>query len=223
MNKPERRIITGGQIRSRKGGDKPGIQGYAAVYGKRSVDLGGFREVIRKGAFARMIKEGQDVRALFNHSADLLLGRVASRTLTLSEDDTGLAFDCDLPDTATGRDVQALVDRGDLDGCSFSFTIPNRDAGQEWTESQDENGDFCMLREVIDCDVYDVGPVTFPAYPQTSVDSRQLWPNGIPEDVERHLSERTAAAARLAAEKQAEIPTQSERDRLRMKLELAMR
>src|SRR3954452_17343861 len=82
-----------------EGSKSPGtISGYAALFDSLSVDLGGFREQIMKGAFARALQQC-DIRALRNHSPEALLGRRSSGTLRLEEDDKGLRFEVDLPDT----------------------------------------------------------------------------------------------------------------------------
>src|SRR5438270_8135031 len=97
----ERRFIKGGQIRA-KAGDKPGIEGYAAVFNEQ-FDSGWFIETIKPGAFTRALKEKQDVRCLFNHDPNNLLGRTKSGTLSLKQDDSGLSYECDLnPDTRMG-------------------------------------------------------------------------------------------------------------------------
>lgn len=155
----EVRFLEGAELRAASKGRA--IQGYAAVFGQQSSDLGGFRETIRPGAFARSIRSKQDVLALFNHDSYSILGRTSSGTLRLGEDGTGLAFEVDLPDTQLGRDVHTLVQRGDISQCSFSFhavkDVWNRDG---------------TARELMDVDLLDVSPVTNPAYPQTSVSAR---------------------------------------------------
>jgi uncharacterized protein len=155
----ERRTLSGAAIRAASHGRT--ITGYAAVFGQRSEDLGGFTETVKPGTFARAIRTRQDVRALFNHNPESLLGRTRSGTLRLSEDSTGLEFQIDLPDTALGRDVHALIERGDISQCSFGF----RTVKDSWNRSRTE-------RELQDVDLLDVSPVTFPAYAQTSVSAR---------------------------------------------------
>ena len=145
----------------------PVIAGYAAVFEPAEADLGLFIERIRRGAFSRAIEEGQDVRALFNHDPNHVLGRRSAGTLRLREDDRGLWFEVDPPDTQMGRDVVAMIERGDVTGCSFSFRV----RGEEWAESA---SDGPTVRIITSADLYDVGPVTFPAYPDTSVAVRSL-------------------------------------------------
>ena len=136
------------------------VSGYAAIFDKWSEDLGGFRERIRRGAFASAMRTS-DVRCLVNHDANLLLGRTKSGTLRLKEDQAGLHFTVDLPDTQIARDVATSIERGDIDGCSFAFTVKT----DQWTDNdgQDE-------REIIEIgQLFDVGPVVYPAYPDTTV------------------------------------------------------
>ena len=94
------------------------------------------------------------------------LGRTASGTLTLREDETGLYFSCLLPDTSLGRDVVELVRCGDVNQASFAF----RAVADRWSGS----GATGYVRELLDCDLFDVSAVTYPAYQQTSVAVRSV-------------------------------------------------
>lgn len=144
------------------------IVGYTAVFSQETVIptmFGGFRETIKKGAFARAIAEEHDVRALRNHDADNLLGRSSSGTLTLREDDKGLWVEILPPNTELAAETKELIRRGDLSGMSFAFVI----TAEKWTRGKGEELD---MREILDVDLYDVGPVTYPAYPQTTADLR---------------------------------------------------
>lgn len=141
------------------------IVGYAAVFDKPSVNLGGFTERIRKGAFKKTIGEA-DVRALFNHDPNYVLGRTKSGTLRLEEDDTGLRIEIDPPKSGIVRDlVMEPIRRGDVDQMSFAFNTV-KDA---WTRN--ENG--TDERELIEVRLHDISPVTYPAYPDTSVGLRE--------------------------------------------------
>lgn len=196
----ERRFIRGGQVRSGSG-EKAGIEGYASVFNEQ-YDSGYFVETIKPGAFARALTEKQDVRCLFNHNPDNLLGRTKSNTLRMSEDSTGLHFECDTnPETRVATDVQSMIGRGDIDGCSFGFSV----CAQSWREEKDADGNFTIYREIEDVDLYDVGPVTYPAFEGTSVAARSLWPLGVPEEVRSHVPAlRTDAPAIKSAVKPAE-------------------
>lgn len=173
---PARLEIRGANVELR-GLDDPAtglrLQGYAAIFDVPSQTLRGegdgpyemtFEEVVRPGAFARAIASAQDVRCLWNHGAEDVLGRTASGTLSLVEDATGLRFECRLPDTSLGRDVAELVRRGDVSQCSFAFAV----VADRWSG----NGASGYVRELLDVDLFDVGPVTYPAYLQTSVQVR---------------------------------------------------
>jgi len=145
---------------------KPVIRGMAARYRVRSVDLGGFTEEIRPGAFDAVLKaEGRSVVGLFNHDSNIILGTERAGTLRLSATDDGLAYEIDPPESRA--DVLELIRRGDVYGSSFAFTTKD----DEWTT--DENGGHLRYIRSID-GLYDVGPVLTPAYKDTSVAVRSL-------------------------------------------------
>lgn len=160
----ERRLILADTLRlERRDDGQAYIVGHAAVFNLPSEDLGGFREQIQAGAFSKAIEQ-DDVRALWNHNPDFVLGRNRSGTLTLREDTRGLLIECKAPDTQTVRDlVLAPMDRGDVTQMSFAFTV--RPGGQDW--AKDDEGR--VIRTLKDLRLYDVSPVTYPAYPQTDV------------------------------------------------------
>ena len=152
----------------RSAADKPMLRGHAAVFGQLSDDLGGFREQIAPGAFADAI-DTDDVRALFNHDPNFVLGRNRSKTLRMKEDSRGLAIECDMPDTQTIRDlVQAPIERGDVSHMSFGFSV--KPGGQDWAKD-DEGRNIRTLKNLR---LFDVSAVTFPAYPQTDVGMRSF-------------------------------------------------
>lgn len=103
------------------------LEGYAATF-DATADLGAFRERIAPGAFRAALTG--DVLALLDHDPGKVLGRTRTGTLALREDSKGLAFTLELPETAAGRDVLALAERGDLGGMSFGFTVPA--GGEQW-------------------------------------------------------------------------------------------
>jgi len=162
----ERRFITG-EVRLMQDDDgQRHIRGYGAVFDELSSDLGGFRERIAPGAFAKTIQEA-DVRSLWNHDRNYVLGRNKSGTLTLMEDDRGLLYDVVIPDAQWARDLVASIERGDVDGSSFGFRVM---VDREAWEKNEETGE--VIRTLREVQLYDVGPVTFPAYPQTSAEAR---------------------------------------------------
>jgi HK97 family phage prohead protease len=109
------------------------------------------------------------VRALFNHQPDWLLGRTTSGTLRMHEDEQGLAVEIDCPDTQLCRDmVLTPMERGDLTQMSFAFTVGN--GGTVWEEQ-----DGIYIRNITKfAQLFDVSPVTYPAYPETDVGLREL-------------------------------------------------
>lgn len=165
--------MQGVEIREDKGG--PVLTGYAAVFNSKSLDLGGFREIIQPGAFAESLKRGDDVVAVVQHNSAAILGRRSKGTLVLEEDAKGLRYEVQLPDTQVGRDIAVNIRRGDINGSSFKFaTIKDR-----WTRDQKEGG--AIVRYLEQVDLFDVGPVTFPAYLGTNdqVDVRSLLEAGM--------------------------------------------
>lgn len=139
------------------------VSGYAAIYDSVSNELWGFDEVIERGAFDNA--DLSDVRALFNHDPNQILARTSSGTLKLGLDDNGLRYEFDLPDTTLGKDLKVMLQRGDISQSSFAFTIKE--------DSWEERDGKIPLRHIRAIDrVYDVSPVTYPAYEQTSVTAR---------------------------------------------------
>ncbi|HCD9836543.1 TPA: HK97 family phage prohead protease [Pseudomonas aeruginosa] len=136
------------------------LKGYAALFGVEA-PIADFVEVVQPGAFSRSLAgpAAASIRAIYEHDNAALLGRVGAGTLRLHEDDHGLAFELDLPDTTLGRDVAELVKRGDLGGCSFGF-VPKQ---EEWDGT---------TRNLVDVDLYEITLTATPAYPETSVNLR---------------------------------------------------
>lgn len=158
------------EMRVKTDGEKNTLEGYAAVFDKFTQvgsEKWGFREVVRSGAFKRTIQE-QDIRGLINHDPNLLLANTKSRTLKLSEDSKGLHYEMDLGNQSYAVDLRESVNRGDITGNSFSF----RTMKDTWNDEKSE-------RELLEVQLYDVGPVTFPAYEETSLSLRSLDDSGI--------------------------------------------
>lgn len=139
------------------------VAGYAAVFNSPSEDMG-FVEYIERGAFKEAIKTS-DVRALFNHDHNYVLARTASGTLKLEEDEKGLRYEFDVPNTSFGNDFLISLRRGDISQSSFAFTVSE----QTWEEKQ-IGDDVQYIRRIKKVDrLMDVSPVTYPAYPDTEV------------------------------------------------------
>jgi HK97 family phage prohead protease len=122
-------------------------------------------ERLMPGCFASAIARADDVRCLFNHDPNQILGRSTSGTCRLTVDDKGLSFEVDLPNSPAGQTVAEAITRGDITGCSFSFDVITA----EWTEDASKNSEI-WYRNITDVRLYDVGPVTFPAYAATDIE-----------------------------------------------------
>jgi HK97 family phage prohead protease len=166
MGKALERRLHLSKLEVRAEGDKsPILVGYAAVFNSESQDLGGFVEILKPGCFTETLLNG-DQRALWNHCHDHLLGRTKSGTLRLAEDDHGLRFELDVPDTSLGRDVYELVKRGDVDGVSFGFYSVH----DEWSADGKVN-------TVLEADLVEISPVVWPAYLEPKVEARSFNPD----------------------------------------------
>jgi len=146
---------------------KTKIRGHAAVFNKLSEDLGGFREKIDPGTFKGTIKK-DDIRALFNHDPNYVLGRNKAGTLKLSEDELGLAIEIDPPDTQWARDLMESMNRGVINQMSFGF-VTVKDA---WNNQENSSKSKEVVRTLQEVRLRDISPVTYPAYQQTSVACR---------------------------------------------------
>ncbi|CQD39682.1 phage prohead protease%2C HK97 family [Yersinia enterocolitica] len=171
MSETEKRCYSG-EVRAEQRENEPTrIIGYGSVFNIRSEPLWGFREIIKPGAFDDVL--GDDVRGLFNHDPNFILGRSSANTLTVSVDERGLQYNILAPDTQTIRDlVIAPMSRGDINQSSFAFSVA-RD-GERWYE--DEEG--IVIREISKFSrLYDVSPVTYAAYQDadSGVRSMQAW------------------------------------------------
>lgn len=155
----EKRATAGVTANGRK------LTGYVAKF-DNATRIGGFTEIIRRGAFAASLTSGRDILAMADHDPNRVLGRTKSGTLTLAEDADGLAFSLQMPDTQAGRDLVALAERGDLGGCSFGFVV--NAGGDAW------NGDTRELRSV---ELQEISIVqAWPAYTDTEVHLRSIQP-----------------------------------------------
>lgn len=161
----ERRIVNHKiEVRAAEG-DAVKLIGYASVFNVEATIAGFFREKIAPGAFTTAIKE-DDVRGLFNHDPNFVLGRNTAGTLALSEDESGLRYEADPPDTQWARDLMVSVKRGDVNQSSFGFQVVR----EEWTNP--ENRAELPLRTILEARLFDVSVVTYPAYEETSAEAR---------------------------------------------------
>lgn len=175
------------------------VIGYFGPYNSLSVDLGGFREFIKPGAFNRNFSPETDVRSLFNHDKNLILGRTSAGTHRLSANNRGGLAETDIdPEMYYAASLLRSIKRGDITGMSFGF----RTISDEWSVKDGQN-----IRALVDVSLHngDTSPVTFPAYPSTTVNVRSEIQDAIaigfttPVNVRNEIQEPIEKANALAA------------------------
>ena len=183
--KLERRFL---QAEVRAVGDgSPKIVGYAAKFGTRSQDLGGFFEIIAPGAFDDCLAQNPDILGLFNHDMSNVLGRTSSETMRVSVDDVGLRYEIDPPDTQLARDLMVSMRRKDIRGSSFGFNcLPG---GDTWDIDRETDS---LIRTLVKISIFDCSVVTDPAY----LDANSAVRSQIPQN---DAELRNLAAAKRAA------------------------
>jgi HK97 family phage prohead protease len=157
------------QIETREEGSRPVIQGYAALFDVETEIrswYGSFKESLAPGCFKNSIASGRKVVSLFNHDVNYVLGSTSGKSLKLLEDMRGLWIEVEPPDTQVGRDVVEYIRRGDVQGQSFMFTITK----EEWTIAKEATE--LDRRRILEVELFECGPVLFPAYEETSVGLR---------------------------------------------------
>ena len=180
----------------RHAGAVPKIVGHAAVFNSLSEDLGGFREKIAPGAFTRTLADsGEPVYALWNHNPDVIIASTLNGSLRLSQDEVGLRAEITPMDTATVRDMVVKPIRdGLVKKMSFGFRVAK--GGDEW---RTENGQ--MTRTLKDVDLFDVSPVTYPAYRDTDIAvARAAFRSLVPNETPAPAQESAPAEAGVSAD-----------------------
>ncbi len=175
----ERRNYSGAGVEFRESDGGSGmIGGHAAVF-DTLVTIWDFQERFTPGSFAQTIAD-DDVRALWNHESSFPLGRTGNGTLRLSEDKTGLVFENDPPLGFIGEMARESIRRGDVSGASIGFIA---------VEDQWSKEDGVQVRTITRAQLFDVSPVTFPAYPTTDVQARARFLSRpeLPEEVRESL------------------------------------
>lgn len=148
---------------SRAGDGQFTIRGHAAVFDQWSLDLGGFREKIAKGAFDDVLSDNPDVWLLWDHDPRWTLARTTNKTLELRTDPRGLHYWGRVAPTSYASDLRVLLERGDIDQASFAFTV-KRDEWKITGEDEDEKVERTILEVG---ELYDVTVTAMGAYPQT--------------------------------------------------------
>lgn len=194
-NKKELRMLPLKEIRINESDGGTCIEGHAAVFDSWSETLGGifpFKEKVRKGAFAESIGR-DDIRALFNHDPNYVLGRNRAGTLELEEDDVGLRVRITPPDTSWARDITTSIRRGDISQMSIGFVVED----DEWSSK-----DGIDTRELKKVRLFDVSPVTFPAYTATDVGVRAMQEYDVYKTEQRKVAEETENAVKKAKQQE---------------------
>lgn len=147
----------------------PQITGYGIVYGQETRIWDDLHEIIHPGAASQVLAANPDIRSAFNHSCDKILGRTKSGTLKLEEDNHGVRYVVVPPDAQWARDLMVSIERGDIDGSSFTFGVDPQD------EKITKRKDGTYLREIFAFSIIgEMGPVSYPAYEGTSTNVRSL-------------------------------------------------
>ena len=162
----EHRIMKMKNAKIREENGKRYLEGYFSVFGEPYQVWDGWIETIERGAFARYLASGNDVKVLWNHDSNIVLGSTGNGTASLMEDETGLFGTVEINENdSEAVSAYARVARGDVDGCSFGFDIARQ---EEWW---DENDVYHTKITEVD-PLYEVSPCTFPAYKATSISAR---------------------------------------------------
>ncbi|MDN5612408.1 MAG: HK97 family phage prohead protease [Staphylococcus equorum] len=144
------------------------IEGYAIIFDSMSDDLGGFREIVSPHALDSV--DVSDVKCLINHDFSYVIGRTQAETLELQVDEKGLYFKCHLPNTSYARDIYENIKAGNVNQCSFFYTLPPNDAtARSWSNV---DGEYVQTINTID-ELIEISIVTIPAYKDTSVEVGQ--------------------------------------------------
>jgi uncharacterized protein len=189
VSKIETRVFVN-DFEVRETSDGMTLTGYAARFNEPSEPLP-FIERIAPGAFKRSLRAKNDIKLLWNHSSSDVLGSTRAGTLRLAEDEMGLRVEADLPDTQAGRDAKVLIQRGDVTGFSFGFTVPPN--GDSWNSDGTER----TLKSVRLLEV-STG-VAFPAYPTTNGTAQVRSLEEITMAAELDLEMVTVALEKIAA------------------------
>jgi len=186
------------QVRAAQSGNFV-LEGRAVGYNRLSGDLGGFKERVRYGAFTRSLSSpDSDVTCDFNHDDSKILGRTTSGTLVLRDNPTGLDFTCQLDANNTDhQNIYSLVRRGDLQDCSWAFTVPP--GGDSFSDEDDDDGGRVRCRTISNANLIGISVCTHPAYPGVTSVAARGFVNRLfrtPQNEDTVLRSRLAAQGR---------------------------
>lgn len=163
---PEFRTVRVDSVQVRSDEDKNVVEGYGIVYDQRTEIFPGFYETIKQGAFTESLSK-REIKSFFNHDGGLVLSTTKSDpALVLREDTKGVYYESPIPPTSYGEDLKVNLQRGNVKGSSFAFMVSEE--GDTWTEEEDGS----IHRVITKGEVFEIGPVTDPAYIQTDANLR---------------------------------------------------
>jgi HK97 family phage prohead protease len=176
----ERRFFASA-LELRTQGDEATLVGYAAQHNVLSYKLPpGFRERLLPGCFEDSLRSSDDIACLHQHDPSQVIARRKNGSLKLASDSVGLRFEARIPATVLGRDIREMVRTGLLDEMSFGFT----DVDDDWSEETDpEDRGPVSVRTVKNLRLFEISCVNSPAYPQTALSARELFPEGVPVEL----------------------------------------
>jgi uncharacterized protein len=156
------------EARMHESGEDHKIAGEAIVYERESEPIpwygGEFREIVERGALDGVIERSGDIRASFNHNDSMILGRTSANTLELRMTDDGLSYEITPPKTSYASDLIESINRGDVRGSSIAFEV----------EDESWNPDYTIRRIKKFSRLHELGPVTTPAFTDTTAALRSL-------------------------------------------------
>ena len=161
----DHRYIPFEKMETREDGEDLFLEGYFAVFNSVYELWQGATESIAPGAFDESVSD--DVRALYNHNTDIVLGRTSAGTMEIKQDSHGLWGRIRInTNDGDAMNAYARIARGDITGCSFGFDI----AAQE-TDYREDGSVHWTITKV--SPLYEISPCTFPAYQETVVSARK--------------------------------------------------
>ena len=160
----ERRTLKMKDMKVRERDGARYLEGYFAVFDKEYRVWDDWIETIAPGAFTNTLASGRDVKALWNHNLDIVLGSTAAHTSTLREDNIGLFGSILINEKdQDALNAHARVERGDVDGCSFGFNIVRME--ESWVDGE-------YRTRMLEVELFEISPCTFPAYMDTNISAR---------------------------------------------------
>jgi HK97 family phage major capsid protein/HK97 family phage prohead protease len=196
MSKLETRTFNAVELRA----DEQSISG-KIPYGSKSVDMGGWHEVLKAGCFADTIRSGARVLSFWSHDQSRPLASTDSRTLELTDTASALQFRIHVPDTSWGRDALASVRSHVTKNCSFGFRC-KRDS---WKNK---------IRTIEAAELLEISPVSWAAYPETSVRQRGVTMPRMTEDIKKLLESRFKLLTEMRALHESENYDKEQYDRM---------